>query len=359
MSRRHFSALAALAIVAALAVTLLTPERMGREDAPRREWLLGDLESRINDTREVVVRVAGDEVVATLERGPERWTVSELHDYPADWPLLRGLLADLAQARVLELKTENPEYYPRLGVGEVSDPDAAGVLLELALGDQRVGVIVGKEAANRDGQYVRVQGEARSVLIDRPLDVPAAAVGWTDRDIVDVPSAGVAEAEIIHPDGDWVLVRKLSADDTDFTLENMPEGRELQSAWAANSLGGMLAGLRLEDVRPEQELDWSEAVKVRVLQFSGVEVIADAITQDEGHWLRLRAALPEAAAQPATGEAVEADATAGGVTPDRAAAINARVAGWAYRIPEYKYTAMTKRLADLLKTEEAGNMAGS
>ncbi len=112
-------------------------------------------------------------------------------------------------------------------------------------------------------------------------------------------------------------------------------------------------------MRPEQELDWSEAVKVRVLQFSGVEVIADAITQDEGHWLRLRAALPEAAAQPATGEAVEADATAGGVTPDRAAAINARVAGWAYRIPEYKYTAMTKRLADLLKTEEAGNMAGS
>ena len=66
MSRRHFSALAALAIVAALAVTLLTPERMGREDAPRREWLLGDLESRINDTREVVVRVAGDELFYEL-----------------------------------------------------------------------------------------------------------------------------------------------------------------------------------------------------------------------------------------------------------------------------------------------------
>ena len=44
----------------------------------------------------------------------------------------------------------------------------------------------------------------------------------------------------------------------------------------------------------------------------------------------------------------------GGETNERAAAVNERVSGWAYRIPKYKYDAMTKRMEDLLKeTDES------
>ena len=36
----------------------------------------------------------------------------------------------------------------------------------------------------------------------------------------------------------------------------------------------------------------------------------------------------------------------------RARAINERVGGWAYRIPQYKYDSMNKRMGDLLQEEE-------
>ncbi len=47
------------------------------------------------------------------------------------------------------------------------------------------------------------------------------------------------------------------------------------------------------------------------------------------------------------------DPEGGGETAKRAEDINQRVAGWAYRIPQYKFSAMNKRMDDLAKAIEA------
>jgi hypothetical protein len=349
MSRRHFSALLVAAIVVVLAVALLVPGRTGREEPPAAGPLLPDMGQRINDVNGLKVTLAGNQTVATLQRGEDGWQIAELAGYPADFDQLRGILAGLAEAKIQEYKTDNPEFYERLGVEDIGREDAAGILLELELGDESVGLIVGDEASGREGQFVRLAGEARSALIDRVLDVPADLVDWADRDIVDVGSYQVREVEIVHPDADRILARKAAATDTDFVLENLPEGREAISSWSVNSLASALSRLQMDSVRPAPDEAVADTVRVRVLTFDGVEYLAQTWTGEDRHWLRLEISVP--AAQEA-GEQAEADADQAEEVLAQAAEVTKRVAGWVYEIPASKHATMTKRLEDLLKQPE-------
>ena len=294
-----------------------------------------------------------------LERGPERWGVMEAAGYAADWEIVRPLLAGLAQAQVVEAKTSSPDYYDRLGVEDVDAPEAQGVMVEFSADSGVPAVILGNAARARDGQYARLAGEARSVLIDRELVLPKRREDWLDRAIVDIADDAVVEVEIHHADGERVRARRASAEEENFTLEGIAEGFEPKSDWTVNSLAGALASLRLEAVVQEGEVDWTDATVYRVVTADGLEIQAEVVAippieedeQDVGeHWLRLTAGVYTTGLD--TGVAAEADDVA---ARERAQAINQRVQGWAYRVPEYKASSMTKRMSDLVQPVADGS----
>ena len=356
MSRKHFSALLVLAVVVAVVIALLVPGKTGRDDLFQADLLIPGLGDGINQASLIEVTTPGNVLAVTLVRGERNWTIDELAGYPADFAPVRDLLAGLAQARVIEAKTSNPNYYARLGVEDVSGEDASGVLVRVTLGGEVIAVILGNEAQGRDGMYMRLADSASSVLVDVMLDVSRGAIGWADKEIADLSSVEVAEVEIIHPDGDWIMARKISADDTDYQLENLPEGRELKSTWSVNSLGNALASLSLDSVRPDSEVDFSGAIRVRVLTFTGMEVMVEAIEDEEDQWIRLNASAPVDSPDE------QGDEVAEQARADLKAAVeefNARVAAWAYRIPSYKFDGMIKRLEDLLKPMDTGEAGAS
>lgn len=368
MSRKHFSWLLAVTAVVAVAV-LLMPVRTGKDAGFERTPLLPGLQQQVNELDWLRVVGAGDAVIVTLQRAEDHWRVEELHGYRADWARLRSLLADLAQAQVIEAKTTNPEFYERLGVEDVAAPEAAGVRVEFGESSELPAVIVGKRAEGRDGRYARLQGEAQSVLIDRVLDLPAAREDWLDKAIVDIADSEVVEFEIRHADGERVVARKVSADDESFQLQNVPEGREITSAWSVDSLANSLASLKLEGVAPDDEVDWGGAVRFGLVTADGLRIDIDLATREAPgggaeaaaeHWIRLQAGLYQTAlesavevAPAANGEADGSSVEDTGGAAERAAEINTRVSGWAYRIPQYKYDSMSKRMVDLLQQSAA------
>jgi hypothetical protein len=378
MSRKHFSWLLATTLVVALAV-LLMPARTGKDTGFERTPLLPELQQQVNELDWLRFVGAGDAVIATLQRADDHWRVEEAHGYRADWGRLRALLADLAQAQVIEAKTSNPEFYARLGVEEVAAPEASGVRVEFGESSGLPALIVGKAAEGRDGRYARLQDEAQSVLIDRGLDLPAAREDWLDKTIVDIADTEVVEFEIRHADGERVLARKLSADDENFQLQDVPEGRQIQSVWTVDSLANSLSSLNLEAVSPEGEIDWSGAARFGLVTADGLRLDVDLATHaapeggDEGgaeHWIRVQAGVYKTAvesavesAPPADGESAEEGNVEGGNVEGmdgaagRAAEINTRVSGWAYRIPKYKFDSMSKRMGDLL--QEEGSNSGA
>ena len=346
MGRRHFSVLLLAALLVAAAIALLVPGRTGHDPAGNKLQILEEMAASINDVDKLVFTAGGGVPVTTLERGKVRWTISELHNYPADWNKVKGLLTGLAQAKVVEFKTSNPEYYSRLGVEDVKAPGAAGILLDLSYGDESSALVIGNEATAGGGQFLRPADQSQSVLIDSILDVSAEPMEWADSGVVDIGSGQVAELEILHPDGDLVRLSKVSADDTDFILENLPEGREVLSSWSVNSMANLFSSLTMDGVKPASSVAPGDPVTVRLLTFSGLEIKAELSVLDERGWVSISAVTPEQA--PASGDD-ELGVRAAQDLQREAAGINMRSTGWLYRLPQPKYEAMTKHFEQLLK----------
>lgn len=358
--KRGFLYLVILTALALLTLWVFTLTDKSQDEPIANVLLLPEISGRINDVDRVEIVTAGNQVVAILLKAETGWQIEQMGGYRADWPGLQTLLATLAQAKVVEAKTDKPEYYERLGVEDIASADAGGVLINLGIGDQSTGILIGNMAQARQGQYVRLQASAASALIDRRVDVSTEASDWVDSTIIDVNAAEVAEVEIVHPTGERVLVMKISADQTDFDLAGLSPDREVKSSWAVNSLGSVFAMLELENVHPEGGFDWSDAVRMRLLMFSGVEIMAEMLEADDEYLLRLSASHPASRVVDKPTEdsdisesqkAIEEQAVID--IAEMVETINERTAGWVYGISKTKYDAMVKKPEDLLKPQES------
>jgi len=351
--KRSFLYLAGLTVTALVIVILYTSGNGSAKSPVGESLLLPELAERINEVNTVEIMTAGESVVATLLKVDGNWQVQQMKNYHADWSKLQPLLVALAKATVIETKTDKPKYYARLGVEDITTADARGVLVRIGIDDWKTGVLIGLEAQGRQGQYVRLEDTPGSALVDRVFELPRETLGWTDTRIIDVNAAEVAEVEIIHPDAERVLVMKISADQTDFDLAGLAQDREIRNSWAVNSLGTVFSLLNLETVHAVDDVDWTDAVKLRVLMFSGVEVLADVAAKEDEYFLRLQASHPRASVtrddnnlsdeQRAIEEQAAIDVAK--MVED----INKVVSGWAYGISRQKFEAMTKKPEDLLK----------
>ena len=319
MTKKNVQVLAAIVVGLVLMLAILeTGDDTGMRGGGER--LLADLEPIANDVTQVTIADADGST--TLARNDSGWVVTDRHDYPADLGKLRQLVVALADATIVEAKTANPENHDRLGL-VAPDEGGSGTRVVLA-GDGFSHEVVLGDTAQGDYRYARRAAEDQTYLVDRDPDAPADATEWLAADLVDIGADRVRRVSITHADGETIVIEKDSEDATNFTVRDVPEGRELSYAAVGNGVGAALANLRLEDVRPATG---GEADTTTVFEtFDGHTVTARVFSDDAGAWVSLSA------------------------EPD-IEGLNERVAGWEYRFPEFKKNLLVRRWADLLKAE--------
>lgn len=347
-----------VAAVAMVAFLYFTQTDFKRAD---NEILFPGLREGLNDVQKLTITAGGDRIVATLERGETRWTLAERSDYPADVGKIRQNLIALADATVAEQKTSNPELYARLGVEDIGDPDASGVLLEIHRPDAGTeSLIVGDTGVRGDMAYVRKPGEAQSLLVLANLDLGKETVDWLAREIVNIPLKDVFAVTISHPDGETLRIEKPTRSDSEFSLLEIPEGRTLAYATIANSIGGALTALSLVDVAAASEVDTTglDPVIARFETFDGLVLEASTYMIDDDIKVALRAVADESLANRFHADADpqnEGDETSISnfeETVTRARELNEKLATWLYTIPSYKSEQLVKRTDDLLESAD-------
>jgi hypothetical protein len=174
MSRRTVVVLAAALVV--LLALVMFGQRGGTGPAGSGAAFLPDLEAALGDVERVTVAKGNGETVATLEKRPDQWVVTDKHGYAANAAKLRQALTALAEAHVLEQKTANPALYSRLGVEDVTAPDAAGISVALTAAGRELPTVILGNAEGSKYRYARRAGEAQSYLIDRNPDVPRTSI---------------------------------------------------------------------------------------------------------------------------------------------------------------------------------------
>jgi len=314
-----------LGVVVALLVIALVVIESGDDGASSESGatLLPGLRDELNEVTSLrIERFDQDPVV--IARRDDRWLVDSRGGYAADIGKVREALLAMADATSIEAKTANPELHGRLGLEMPDVENSKGTLLVAGVGDQQYRLLLGN-VAQTSYRYARLPDEDQTWLIDQNPDLPAAAGDWLDASIIDIDPDAVRAVTITHPDGEVISIEKTSEDDNDFTVNDIPEGRELSYTTVANGIGGALNALELDDVRPSAGDE--TAISTRFETFDGLTVSIDTFKSEDGSWISI---------------------VASGTGADE---LNARLDGWQFRIADYKANLLTRRLEDILKPE--------
>jgi hypothetical protein len=366
MRARTLIILAGAAVLAAIVAAVIERERAPRSPADDQGLLYADLATGLNEIRVIEIGSPDADDRLDLERSEAGWVVTQKNGYRADPGRIRQLLLRLAEARILEVKTSNPELYGRLGVGDPGEEDGGTLLAVGPPADARL--IVGRQETRAgSGTYVRREGEAQSYLVGEDLSVGRDPLDWLDKDLFDVDGMTIEKMIVEHADGEKLELVRVGER---LVVAGIPEGRELSSPGASQPMTRGLSPLRFDDVVPAGESDLGpQDATVRYHLTDGRRITARAWRREDQSWVAFDVDLgpvgkeptPETAAAEEAREPEEAGEDTGETPPqpevmradpEDVARRDAELAGWVYRIPTYKYEQIVRRMDDLLKPVE-------
>ncbi len=344
-------------IVAAIAAIVAGVWLAGRQDSSGSSTGMGalypELKEQLNSVSAVNIYKAGDARVVELKKQGETWTVSERDSYPADEGKVRKLLVEIADAKVYEEKTSNPESYATLGVEDTKGNGATSVRVELVGPSKPVNLIVGKQGVGARANYVRRAGEPQSWLINATIDTSSTAEAWLRKDIIDVSADRLQSATVEVKGAKPYTVAKAARADANFAVAGLPKGKSLSAPTAANSVATALTGISLADVRAASAFQSTQpAAHATFKTFDGLIVAMDGWVQDQKHYVALRPSFDAAQAEHfkvATDKAApDAPKPAVPNVEEDAKKAAAKLSGWVYEIPDYKYEAIFKPVDQLI-----------
>ena len=330
MTQRRLGLLLAASLAVLLLAVWVVNHQSGAGTSYAGKAVLPGLESALNSVTEVRITGAGG-VHTTIDKGTTLWMVRE-RGYPADSGKLRKLLIDLGELKIVERKTRLAQNYPILGVQNVTSPKASGVRVDVITPHRTWSLIVGG-TANDNNCYVRVVDHKQGLLASPLVTVAAKPAGWVEPVILDLGQKRIRDIVERPAKGRSFRISRAKASQADFTVQGIPPGRKLDRAGAADAMASALSNLTLEDLRkaasPPKGALLSHAV---VDTFGGLEVDITGYKAGKGgkHYIQVVAH------------------GSGKKAASRAARINARVRGWQYEIPGYRYRQIFQPLSGLL-----------
>ena len=334
---------------------------------PKSVALFPTLAGKVDKITQVrFANAKGDTV--TLVNNKNIWRVAERSKYFADTSKIKALLYAINEAKIIELKTSNPEFYDRLGVRDIAEADSQAVLVEIEHDGITHSMLIGSDSSRANGaNHARKPDTPQAMLVTPQISVNTDPVHWLDKNVLNVTATKVQSVTVKRAEAEPLMISKSAMFDENFVLQNAADDKEVDSS-GVDQLASGLAALKFDRVikaaafaaRDYQSFD------VTYTLFDGVvidgKVFYPRKKDDEEkkmqYWFGASARFDEAVAQafvPQADSDDSADATDDSADlsapivlteadlADRknlATAMNARLKGWIFEIPKTRYTSL-------------------
>ena len=344
--------LAGVTAVTVIAAAWSVSERYSTVALEQQEGgvVFAGLQEKVGDISTVEIsRAAGNFV---LRRQADGWANLGAGGYPARQARIEKMIGGLVGLSYFEPKTERSGLYPKIGVEDVSDgakstrltvkDEVGAVVADIIVGNAKSGVA----GLDRDGVYVRLPGEERSLLAEGSLDIRYDAVDWSERRVVHVRASKVGVLSVSHPDGEVVEIYRKGVDDADLTVKNLPQNAEVEHQYQIDFMSNLLDEVSFLDAKPADQVSFEKegGYTATVMSTDGLVVMLRTAQpeEDESIWAQFDADV-----------AKEFEATEDAVK--EAERIKTELEGWAFRLPRSKTDRLKIRLDEIIKSTDSSD----
>lgn len=351
--------LVTLAVIIAAAITA---KLRAPQSSIEKITLFPELASQINDVSRIVVK--GNNQVVELKLMGQNWVISSSDNYPALFNKVRATVLNMADLKIVDEKTDNPDLYSHLGVEDPDVKDAQSLLITLygSSNQERASLITGKprqSSGSNPGLYVRKPDARTALLVEGVMDISADQTGWFERDLFDIPSDRVNKVTIHYPDGNEFEIFKDSPDQTDYTARGESD-TDIAAISAARIIHQRLANglqeMRADGVIARDNFTFPEdMITTTVTTFDGLVITAKLANVDEKYYGNFSFTVaPEKLSN--TSETANTEPASENKPQNKevdinelAASMNNALSGWVYQLPDFKYETLTTNLDSLKK----------
>lgn len=315
--------------------------------------LFPDLYDQLSEIDTITFNSSQDQF--TLFKQGEDWYLKERWNHLADFNLVKRALIDLADAKILERKTSNPEQHELLGVEGV---EGSSIHVTMFNGDQEIsGLILGKERELGQGQgtrrfYVRRAGEDRAWLAEGYLNINPLMLNWIKSEVINIERERIAQVDIIQPSGETATIVNIGKKDK-FGTPAMGSKTVFKYEQLGYDIASTLYQLRMEDVQPRADFsrEGSEVVTAEFTTFDGLKISTETSFIDGSYFTTFLAEYDPSLISAPSKDIVQLNVLK---TPEQVqqevTKINKELDGWVYRFGGFIGTNLMRAEADIVTT---------
>lgn len=318
--------------------------------------LFPDLYEQLSQVDQIQFSSSEDQF--SLQREGEDWFIKEHFNYPANFDEVKRMLIDMAEAKILERKTNDPDKFEVLGVEGAEPQTAGGQSLEISLADgeeQVAGLVLGniRDVTLQTGPkqfFVRRAGEQQSWLAQGYLQISPVMLNWIQSEIINLARERIAKVEIIQPNGNTAVLVNLGEKDKFGTPE---QGK--QTVFKYEQLGYDIAGslhqMRMEDVQPVKQFSRGDAevVTAKFTSFDGLVVTSETSFIDGFYYATFDAEYDANAVKQAPQDIQQLDVLkSADAVRKEAETLDKKLAPWVYRVSGFVGTNLMRAKADIV-----------
>lgn len=250
--------------------------------------LLPDLLQKPDQISKIVLQ--DNRQTLTLQKKDDVWMAIERNNYPILSSRVQELLQSLANLRIVEPKTTNPEFYKQLDVGDVRSEDSQALLISVqdVYNDHLANLYIGKREGVRLGEeyqehiFVRKAGDNQAWLVRGTIPYANDISDWTEQPLLSlVEGDQIKRVEIKHGNNK-IVIAKDAKEQEDFILETVhPVQGKVLDLDAVNTVPFELAELEFTDVVPITNVDWSQGLVATVETFPGITLTVNVAKDNQ------------------------------------------------------------------------------
>jgi len=294
----------------------------------------------------------------SLVKEGDEWFVPERWNYLADYNLVKRALFDIAETKILERKTADPEKYSILGVAESDVEEAESVKISFFTSENEdpiVNLILGNIRETGGGvgpsqRYVRRVEQEKSWLAQGYLNINPVMLNWIKGELIHIDRNRVRQVNIIQPSGETATIINMGEKDK-FGVPNMTKGTVFKYKQLGYDIAGTLNELHMEDVQPAAGFSRGDVdvVEAEFITYDGLKVTVQTSFIDGSYFSSFRALYDETLRVDAPEDIQQLNVLK---TPEQieqeVVKLNMQLQPWIYKVAGFSGTNMMRLEADIV-----------